>query len=297
VFTSANLASYTYAANSPMVYGDPTGGSWDFLATREFWQGAAVGAAKGVAAGVVIGGGMVLLAAAAPAAATVVGFGLAGAGIALGAAEVYRIATAESEPERNRMIGEAVGGLAGGGVGYYGGRRVGEGAVNLIGGMMSGPRPHSLGAAAADEPPLTGPVAAAGASAAESNAARLARIANEVSDMLAPDTRAMQHRTVAVAETVGEANGPFAAIAGHDYTPAQLSLLARYGVTPLPFPGPGIHAEDQLLAYFAMTRTEGLGLFPRAMGTSRNICTAICQPAIEREGGTVLPGRRTAVWE
>ena len=297
VYTSVNLATYTYAANNPIVYGDPTGHAWS-----DFWQGAKSGAISGAIAGVATGVGMGILAVTAPAWVPAATVGLAVVGVAGLAYTGYRVATADSAAERHRIYGELAGGFVTGVPTYAAASRGAAAATTAIRGAVSSPRPGSLGAAAVDEPPppsgggrgsgSTGTAARAAAEELQGTAERVhGLLRNEPSR---PDI-AMQQRTAGVMEmTNGER---YAANAGKAFNAAQRAALEAEGVRVVPF-REGVHAERQLINFVQESQQGMFPLFPRALGTSRNFCpgAAGCRALIEQFGGKIT-GDRTAVWE
>ncbi len=91
------------------------------------------------------------------------------------------------------------------------------------------------------------------------------------------------------------AEGRFAAQAGRAFTEEQVAILAKYDITPLPFPGPQVHAERQLLNAARDGDLFNPGpLTPISMGTSRDICPRRCQPMLLGAGWD-LTGKRSAV--
>jgi hypothetical protein len=89
--------------------------------------------------------------------------------------------------------------------------------------------------------------------------------------------------------------GRFAAQAGRAFTEDQVQILAAHNITPLPFPGPRVHAERQLVnaARDGDLFTPG-PLTPISMGTSRDICPKLCQPMLGAAGWG-LAGLRSAI--
>lgn len=288
VYQSVNLAAYTYSANNPIRYGDPTGRSWS-----DFWEGAKSGAIGGAVTTAIAGVGMGVLAVTAPAWVPVATVGVAAAGVAGLAYTGYRAVTAETGAERHRIAGEVFGGVATGAPMYVGAQRLGSSAVTAIRGVLTSPKPRSLGAAVPDDPPPSGGGGAAAATA-ETAASRLTAIASDVHGLLKHPAE-INGRTAAIMQmTNGE---QYAANAGHSFTSGQRALLAQHGIKDIGFTQ-GVHAEVQLLNFAAGTQRTMFPLQPRALGTSRDICTGICQPAIRDAGGRILPGSpRTAVWD
>jgi RHS repeat-associated protein len=121
----------------------------------------------------------------------------------------------------------------------------------------------------------------------------LSDIADEVHGALSPDQRALDGRTVAVLET---ADGQrYAANAGAGFTLAQRRVLKRHNIATIRF-REGVHAEIQLLEYWANTQESMIPMPARvAMGTSRPMCSE-CRPAIRESGARILDGRKNAVW-
>jgi RHS repeat-associated protein len=209
VYSSANLASYTYAENRPVNYVDPDGQ----VAWKEFAWGVAKGAAVGVVAGVAIGA----LIASGGTLAPAIGYAAIAVGTVMTAETAREVVTGRdlsgnklSEEQRSDMAGQLVGGALTAGVGGRVGVRLG------------------------------GRIAAARAPSVPVETARLTARADELAGAL--DPVAQNHRTAAALST---REGPDVLGGGkRDLSPAQRALAQGDDVLAK---SPGDHAEITVL--------------------------------------------------
>jgi RHS repeat-associated protein len=146
---------------------------------------------------------------------------------------------------------------------------------------------------ASDDPEATdqandvvGKVADAVSDDSEGLTSRIAQRAQQIHDVLDPIAQNSRTTAVLVAQSDGADPVDILAGGGTDLSPAQRALAAA---TDILAKAPGLHAEVT-----AVQTAINLGLQPKAIAATRNICPA-CAELLE-DTGAVLTSSRTAEW-
>jgi len=309
--TAYGANTYHYAGNDPLSRVDPLGlrpvTDQELREIRDrMGQNFFSRNADWIAAGALIGLGVVVMCTGVggPIGAAMIGGGLLSAGASAGIQKITTGHVDYGQVAVAGLIGAGAGGagaVAGGLVsGTSAAAAVGRGA--LAGGVesftagaatrgLSGQNPFDpagmgkdllLGGAVGG---IGGRLGAGTGPSHADEAARLTQRADEIHQVLQPDKIAINNRTTAA---LGTHEGTDVLAGGvRDLSPAQRLAVEESGGVPVKMPGK--HAEVT-----AITRAQEMGLTPRDLGTSRDICSG-CRQAIEDSGGRVT-GPRTAEW-